>query len=101
MKSNDKSLVSFEKVNKSFGATKALINCSVSFEVGKIHALVGENGAGKSTLGKLILGVHKHDSGSIKIDGKESFFVFTEGVCKARIGRNFTRTVIIARPVSC
>ena len=73
MNTNDKSLVNLEKVNKSFGATKALINCSVSFEVGKIHALVGENGAGKSTLGKLILGVHKHDSGSIKIDGKEAF----------------------------
>ncbi|MDC0197526.1 sugar ABC transporter ATP-binding protein [Candidatus Thioglobus sp.] len=70
---NAKAFISFDKVSKSFGATKALINCSVSFEVGKIHALVGENGAGKSTLGKLILGVHKHDSGSIKIDGKESF----------------------------
>ena len=66
-------LVSFEKVNKSFGATNALIDCSVSFEVGKIHALVGENGAGKSTLGKLILGVHKHDSGAIKVDDSEVY----------------------------
>ena len=66
-------LVSFDKVNKSFGATNALIDCSVSFEVGKIHALVGENGAGKSTLGKLILGVHKHDSGVIKVDDSEVY----------------------------
>ena len=69
--SNPNTLVNFEKVNKSFGATNALINCSVSFETGKIHALVGENGAGKSTLGKLILGVHSHDSGIIKVDGNE------------------------------
>ncbi len=69
--SNPNTLVSFKKVNKSFGATNALINCSVSFETGKIHALVGENGAGKSTLGKLILGVHSHDSGIIKVDGNE------------------------------
>ena len=69
--SNTNTLVSFKKVNKSFGATNALINCSVSFETGKIHALVGENGAGKSTLGKLILGVHSHDSGIIKVDGNE------------------------------
>ena len=69
-----KAFISFDNVSKSFGATNALINCSVDFEEGKIHALVGENGAGKSTLGKLILGVHKHDSGVIKIDGNEVTF---------------------------
>ncbi len=71
---NIKTFISFDKVSKSFGATNALIDCSVDFEAGKIHALVGENGAGKSTLGKLILGVHKHDSGAIKIDGNEVIF---------------------------
>ena len=71
---NIKTFISFDKVSKSFGATNALIDCSVDFEAGKIHALVGENGAGKSTLGKLILGVHKHDSGAIKIDGNEVTF---------------------------
>ena len=71
--SNSNIIASLESVNKSFGATKALINCSISFETGKIHALVGENGAGKSTLGKLILGVHSHDSGIIKVDDNEVF----------------------------
>ena len=51
---NTKALVTFQNVSKSFGATKALIDCNVDFKKGEIHSLVGENGAGKSTLGKII-----------------------------------------------
>ena len=63
--SNSNTLVSFEKVNKSFGATNALIKCSVSFEAGKIHALVGENGAGKSTLFRMLTSQETPDSGDL------------------------------------
>ena len=48
-KKNTKALVTFKNVSKSFGATKALIDCNVEFKKGEIHSLVGENGAGKST----------------------------------------------------
>ena len=36
-----------------------------------ITCLIGENGSGKSTLIKIIGGVYRADSGSIKIEGKE------------------------------
>ena len=84
---NVKAFISFDKVSKSFGATNALINCSVDFELGKIHSLVGENGAGKSTLGKLILGIYKLDSGAISIDGiPASFSSPTEAVKLGLVG---------------
>ena len=68
---NTKALVTFQNVSKSFGATKALIDCNVDFKKGEIHSLVGENGAGKSTLGKIILGAYKLDSGKTYVDGEE------------------------------
>ena len=38
---------------------------------GEIHGLVGENGAGKSTLMRVLSGVHRRDSGSIRVRGRE------------------------------
>ncbi len=56
---------------KSYGKKSVLENISLSFEEGKIHALLGENGAGKSTLAKIISGRETPDSGSVILDGKK------------------------------
>lgn len=56
-------------VSKRFGITQALSDVTVSFRPGEVHALMGENGAGKSTLGKAIAGLHKPDTGSIRLAG--------------------------------
>ena len=47
----------------------AICGCSVTFEPGKVHALVGRAGAGKSTLLSLILRFHDPRSGTITWDG--------------------------------
>ena len=56
-------------VGKRFGATQALVDVSVDFQAGQVHALVGENGAGKSTLGGIVLGVYQPDEGRVFLDG--------------------------------
>ncbi len=61
-------------LTKQFGATRALDNVNFSLDFGEVHALVGENGAGKSTLIRILSGVHRADSGSITIAGKEYTF---------------------------
>ena len=64
-----KTLLTLAGVSKHFGGAQALAGVDVAFERGKIHSLIGENGAGKSTLGKILLGVHKPDEGTITLDG--------------------------------
>jgi ABC-type sugar transport system ATPase subunit len=58
-------------ISKRFGPTQALDDVTVTFRKGEVHALMGENGAGKSTLGKIIAGLHRQDSGTVTIDGRE------------------------------
>ena len=59
-----------KNITKIFPGTVALDNVSVSFESGKVNALVGKNGSGKSTMIKAINGSQPPTSGSILIDGK-------------------------------
>lgn len=69
--SDYKYAIEIEGVSKSFGGIYALKQVDLKVERGTCHALVGENGAGKSTLMKVISGIIKRDSGTIKINGKE------------------------------
>jgi simple sugar transport system ATP-binding protein len=64
-------LVEMSCIRKSFGAVAALDG--VDFHVGKgqIVALLGDNGAGKSTLIKMLSGVARPDSGTIRIRGRD------------------------------
>ena len=57
-------------ISKAFGGTQALDNVDFRVKRGEVHALLGGNGAGKSTLMKIIMGLHRQDSGSIVFDGR-------------------------------
>lgn len=58
-------------ITKQFPGTLALNDVSVSFESGKVHALVGKNGSGKSTLLKMFSGAHAPTSGEIVLDDEK------------------------------
>lgn len=64
-------LLRTQNLTKTFGPVQALSNVDFNLYSGEVHAVLGENGAGKSTLIKLITGVHRRDSGTILLDGKE------------------------------
>lgn len=51
----------------------ALDNISLTVPDGCIYGFLGSNGAGKSTLMRMMCGVYRTDSGSIKIDGEEVY----------------------------
>ena len=66
--------IGLEDICKSYKLKTVLQNVSLSFQSGKIHALLGENGAGKTTLAKILSGSIQMTSGKITIDGHEVSF---------------------------
>ncbi|MFD4927611.1 sugar ABC transporter ATP-binding protein [Peribacillus butanolivorans] len=66
--------IEMKNIYKAFGQNKVLEGVQFSLEAGEAHALMGENGAGKSTLMNILTGLHKHDQGTIEINGKETSF---------------------------
>ena len=67
-------LVEMTDVGKSYGAIRALKNINLTVRAGEVTGVLGDNGAGKSTLIKIISGLHPHNEGSLKVDGKEVHF---------------------------
>ncbi len=68
-------LVSLQGVTKRFDTPKGLVHAvnGVSLDIGQGEtvAVIGESGSGKSTLGRLLLGLHRPDEGSITFDGQD------------------------------
>jgi simple sugar transport system ATP-binding protein len=67
-------LVAMSGVGKSYGAIRALRGVNLQVRAGEVTCVLGDNGAGKSTLIKIISGLHPHNEGSMKVDGKEVHF---------------------------
>lgn len=67
-------ILEMKGITKAFAGVKALNQVNLLLHQGEIHALIGENGAGKSTLMKVLLGIHKCDSGEIIYDGEKVVF---------------------------
>jgi D-xylose transport system ATP-binding protein len=64
-------LLELTGVSKRFGAVQALEGVRFDVFPEEVVALVGDNGAGKSTLIKVISGIHRPDSGTIRWQGRE------------------------------
>ena len=64
-------IIDVQHVSKSFGEEQVLKNICRSFEIGKIHGIVGNNGSGKTVLMKCICGFLRPDSGKIYVNYKE------------------------------
>jgi branched-chain amino acid transport system ATP-binding protein len=64
------SLLEICSVTKKFGGFTAVDNVSLSIKRGDIKFIIGPNGAGKSTLFKMIIGIHKLNSGYVLFNEK-------------------------------
>ncbi len=64
-------VVAVEDLHKSFGTQKVLNGISLSVKRGETLAVLGRSGTGKSVLLRLIIGLEKPDSGSVRIHGQD------------------------------
>src|SRR6202161_355504 len=61
-----------EDLHKSFGTQKVLNGVSLAVKRGETLAVLGRSGTGKSVLLRLVIGLEKPDSGSIRIHGQDT-----------------------------
>jgi phospholipid/cholesterol/gamma-HCH transport system ATP-binding protein len=63
--------VAVKDLHKSFGAQKVLDGISLTIMPGETLAVLGRSGTGKSVSLRIIIGLEKPDTGSVRIQGKE------------------------------
>ena len=62
-------VVAMDGVVKTFGATRALDGLDLHVEAGEVHGFLGPNGSGKSTAIRVLLGLLRADSGTVRLLG--------------------------------
>lgn len=66
-------IISFENVDKYYGAFHALKDINISVNTGERMVICGPSGSGKSTLIRCINGLEFHNSGVLTVDGIDVF----------------------------
>lgn len=64
-------VIAVEDLHKSFGSQKVLNGISLTVRRGETLAVLGRSGTGKSVLLRLIIGLEKPASGSVRIHGQD------------------------------
>jgi ABC-2 type transport system ATP-binding protein len=65
----DTPVIKTENLTKSYGSRIAVNHLNLAVEAKQIHGFLGPNGAGKTTTIKMLVGLLRPDSGSLKILG--------------------------------
>jgi lipopolysaccharide export system ATP-binding protein len=65
------SILTAERLDKSFGGRRVLRDVSVRISAGEIVGLLGPNGAGKTTTFYMIVGLLRPDGGRVALNGQD------------------------------
>ena len=86
---NNEPAVEIQDLRKSFGRQKVLNGIGLAVARGETVVVLGRSGTGKSVLLKLLIGLQKPDSGSIRIQGQEITGLKFKELNQARIRIGF------------
>ena len=81
--------IAVEDLHKSFGTQKVLNGVSLTVNRGETLAVLGRSGTGKSVLLRLIIGLQKPDSGSVRIHGQDITGLTLDQLSEIRKGMGF------------
>lgn len=76
-------------LRKSFGGVTALDGATVTFQAGKVNALIGPNGSGKTTYFNCVTGMIKPDGGRVTYRGVDLTGRAPHRIARTGIGRTF------------
>src|SRR2546423_15288512 len=82
------SLLTLDRVSKSYGALKVTADISLSVAAGETLGILGPNGAGKTTLFNLISGDVRVDAGAVHFDGRDVTLLRPHQRCRGGIRRS-------------
>jgi branched-chain amino acid transport system ATP-binding protein len=83
------SILSANKLSKSFGGLMAVDDLSFELEKGGILALIGPNGAGKTTVFNCLSGFLPPDEGEVYLEGKQLGGLQPFQICQMGMARTF------------
>ncbi|MFJ9392848.1 ABC transporter ATP-binding protein [Nocardioides sp. NPDC101246] len=84
-------------LTKAFGGVRAVDGATVSFQEGKINALIGPNGSGKTTFFNCVTGMIRPDSGTVTYQGRDVTGHAPHRIARAGLGRSFQLCRIFPR----
>src|SRR3954451_23653581 len=90
--STSPTLLSIERLSKSYGGVHAVRGVSFELKAGEILALIGPNGAGKSTCFDMLNGQTRSSSGRITLLGEDTTDSRPREVWRLGVGRTFQIT---------
>jgi len=64
-------LLELKSLCKSFGGRRVVDGVSLSIGKGEIVGLLGKNGAGKTTTFRMVMGIIRPESGTVRFDGRD------------------------------
>ena len=82
-------LLTVNKVSKTFGGVTAVKEVSLTVEAGEILGIMGPNGSGKTTLFNLVSGALVPDEGEIQFLGKRMNGLAPHRICRRGLARTF------------
>jgi branched-chain amino acid transport system ATP-binding protein len=85
----DEVVLRLEKINKSFGGLRVLVNLDMLVHAEEMVGLIGPNGAGKSTVFNCITSFYRPEKGTVNFLGKDITGLASHNICHLGISRTY------------